>query len=64
MLIVFQYRILNQSVESLESVIQTQLSPYKLSGYRPTTSFIDASTQDILCCEDANSLGRSSNDAE
>ena len=51
MLIVFQYRILNQSVESLESVIQTQLSPYKLSGYRPTTSFIDASTQDILCCK-------------
>ena len=38
-------------VESLESVIQTQLSPYKLSGYRPTTSFIDASTQDIICCK-------------
>ena len=42
--------LINQA-ESLitESVIQTQLSPHKLSGYRLTASFIDADTQDIIC---------------
>ena len=36
-------------VEFLEFVLQTQLSPYKLSGYRLTTNFIDVNTQDIFC---------------
>ena len=48
MLIGFRHGILNNQAESLESVTQTHLSPYKLSGYRLTTSFIDVSTQDIL----------------
>ena len=53
---------LDNQAESLESVhtfrliyplhklsgYPDHLSPYKLSGYRPTISFIDASTQDIL----------------
>ena len=40
--------LFNQA-KSLESVVLAQLSPHKLSGYRPTTSFIDANTQDIIC---------------
>ena len=64
MLIGFRHKILNNQAESLESVTQTHLSPYKLSGYRLTTSSIDVSTQDILHHKTQTSLGRSGNDAE